>query len=130
MNLRRISHIFQGSMKKCLSASVSLLVIASLTVMPASAQATGFTAHVTAVLNVTNAPNSFDFETDNTPSACNGFIFFYAAGADEPSKIANFNAMYATVLAALLANHSVYIGVNNPTGGSNYCTLVWFNPGQ
>ena len=130
MNLRRISNIFRGSTKKCFSASVSLLLIVSLTMMPASAQATGFTAHVTAILNITGAPDSFDFTTDNTPSACNGYIFFYSSGADQPSKIANFNAMYATVLAALLTNHSVYIGVNNPTGGSNYCTLVWFNPGQ
>lgn len=128
MNLRRISHIFQGSMKKCFSAIVRLLLTVSLTVMPASAQSVGFTAHVTAILNITGAPNSFDFTTDNTPSACNGYIFFYAAGADEPSKIANFNSVYATVLATMLTNHSVYIGVNNPTGGSSYCTMVWFNP--
>jgi hypothetical protein len=128
MNLRRIRHIFQGSVKKCFSVAVSLMLIASLTVMPARAQATGFTAHITQILNVQGAPASFDFQTDNTPSSCNGYIFHFAVGADEPTKNANFNAVYATVLAALLSGHSVSIGVNNPTSSLNYCTLSWFNP--
>lgn len=128
MQLRRFSHIFQGSMKKCFSGAVSLLLIAGLTVMPVNAQSASFTAHISQVLNVQGAPIQFDFTTDNTPSACNGYVVYSAVGADEPSKIANFNAVYATVLAALLSGHSVAIGVNNPTGGSNYCTLVYFNP--
>jgi len=128
MNARRITRIFQETMKKCWSATVSLLLIASLTVTPAGAQSAGFTAHVTNVLNPQSAPIDFDFTTDNTPAGCNGFIFFTPVGADQASKIANFNAVYATVLAALLTNRSVNIGVNYPTGGSNYCSLVYFNP--
>jgi hypothetical protein len=126
MKLRRISHVLQGSIKK--RFTVSLLLIASLTVIPARAQSAAFTAHITQVLNGQGAPISFDFTTDNTPSNCNGYIVYTPVGADEPSKIANFNTVYATALAALLSGHSVAIGVNFPSSGSNFCSLVYFNP--
>lgn len=105
-----------------------LLSVVVLGVMPAAAQSESFTAHITGILNAQGAPGSFDFTTDNTPSACNGFVFYFASGTDEPSKIANYNALYATVLVALLSGHSVGIGVNNPANGFNFCTLTFFNP--
>jgi hypothetical protein len=107
---------------------VALLLSVFWAVTPAAAQSSSFTAHITQIFNSQGAPNSFDFTTDNTPSVCNGFTFYFAAGADEPSKIANFNAVYATVLAALLSGHSVFIGVNNPTSSINYCTVTFLNP--
>jgi hypothetical protein len=107
---------------------VALLLSVVLSAMPAAAQSTQFNAHITQVLNPQGAPISFDFRTDNTPSACNGFILYNATGADEPSKIANFNAVYATALAALLSGHLVVFLVNNPTSGSTFCTLDAINP--
>ena len=108
---------------------VALLLSVVLSVMPAAAQSSGsFTGHITGVLNPQGAPGSFDFTTDNTPSSCNGFVFYNATGADEPSKIANFNAVYAAALAAMLSGHSVSIGVNFPTGSGQFCTVTFFNP--
>lgn len=108
---------------------VALLLSVVLAVMPVAAQSTGsFTAHITTIFNAQGAPVSFDFATDNTPSACNGFVFYNATGADEPSKIANYNAVYATALVALHTGHSVFIGVNFPTGSGQFCTVNFFNP--
>jgi hypothetical protein len=110
-------------MYKKLALVFSVLSIFALAVSPAIAQSTTgfFTAHITSI-QTTSGATSFDFTTDNTPSSCNGFIFYNATGADEATQIANASAALASLLAAEISGHSVNL-IGNIDGFSTYCSV-------
>jgi hypothetical protein len=85
-----------------------------------------FTAHITGI-QLGGAPLSFDFTTDNTPSSCNGFIFYNPVGADEAAQIANGKVVIAGLMAAQLSGKPMLIYAFTPTSSLPYCSVqyIW-----
>lgn len=81
------------------------------------------TAHVT-LIQPTYLPEyvSFQVDTAGGPCAAGSWLAWPAQGTDEASQIANTQAVYSSLLAAMLAGKSVTLFGNNTGCTVNY---VW-----
>lgn len=115
----------RGNMKTHLFSVVSVLLVVSLMVIPASAyDFAGVVVHVTTISPV-NFPGNVEFQSDNTPSACNGVLYYFPVGADEATQQTNAKAVMAIVLSAQLTGRSVTIYGIYPTSTFQWCTVQW-----
>lgn len=126
MKIHLVADISRESrLKRCLFSVASLLVIIALTATPVKAyDFAGVIVHVTAISPV-GMPGDVEFTSDNTPSACNGFLFYFPSGSDEATQQANAKAVMAIVLTAQLTGRSLVIYGINPTSSFQYCTVQW-----
>jgi len=125
---------FRGNnVKRQVALVAGILLVIAFAVAPAMAQNTTgvFTAHITGI-QLTTTALSFDFTTDNTPSSCNGYVFYNASGSDEAQQLANVKAALAGLMAAELSGHAASIGAFTPTSTFPYCTVqsLWVCAGS
>jgi len=113
-------------MKKWSLNAVSVVLVFSLTVMPARAyDFSGVVGHVTSVTPM-GMPNYAEFTTDTMPSNCNGALFYYPPpNVDEATQHDNTKAIMAVVLSAQLSGRQIAIYGIFPAGSNQYCTVQW-----
>lgn len=126
MKICLVNSIFRGTkLKKHLFACLSVLVIVSLTASPVRAyDFAGVVVHVTSISPV-GMPGNVEFQSDNTPGACNGYLFYFPSGSDEATQQANAKAVMAIVITAQLTGRSLTIYGINPTSSFGYCQAQW-----
>lgn len=112
-------------MKAHLFRVASVLVIVSLVAMPAHAyDFSGVVVHVTSISPV-GFPGNVEFQSDNTPSACNGYLFYFPQGPDTATQQTNAKGVLSIILSAQLTGRSLTIYGINPTSSFGYCQVQW-----